>query len=113
MGLGESLPAGCAADWRTLIIRRESTGALLNQNAANYSRQFSQQVLVLSAQDDRWITAKGVQSLLQETYPRLRAVHREIKPHESPEGRIGHINFFRRYNKNLWSLVSEELLRDE
>lgn len=111
--LGESLPAGCAYDWRTLILNPKSTTALLHKHGASHHERLEQPVLVLSAEDDTWITAKGIQSLLRDTYPGLNAVHREIKVAESEAGEIGHINFFRSYNKNLWQLVATELLNHE
>lgn len=103
-GLGESLPKNCAYDWRTLILNRKSTGKLLLKTT-DYSKDLNQKVLVLYAEDDVWLTEKGVKSLLSETYPNLKPDYRFLKTSESEKGQIGHVNFFRSYNKKLWDIV--------
>ncbi|MCX8531554.1 alpha/beta hydrolase family protein [Chryseobacterium luquanense] len=103
-GLGESLPKNCAYDWRTLILNRKSTENLLHKTT-DYSKDLNQKVLVLYAEDDVWLTEKGVKSLLDETYPNLKPNYRFLKTSESEKGEIGHINFFRSYNKKLWDIV--------
>ncbi|MCX8523496.1 alpha/beta hydrolase [Chryseobacterium formosus] len=103
-GLGESLPKNCAYDWRTLILNRKSTGKLLLKTT-DYSKDLNQKVLVLYAEDDVWLTEKGVKSLLNETYPNLKPDYRFLKTSESEKGEIGHINFFRSYNNKLWDIV--------
>lgn len=108
-GLGESLPKNCAFDWRTLILNRKSTNRLLEQTA-DYSKNLTQKVLVIRADDDGWLTEKGVKSLLQDTYPNLKPVYRLIKASESEKGEIGHVNFFRSYNKKLWDIILNELI---
>ncbi len=111
-GLGESLPKNCASDWRTLILDGKSTNRLL-EKTENYSKCLTQRVLVIRAEDDIWLTEKGVKSLLNNTYPNLRPVYRLIKTSESEQGEIGHVNFFRSYNKNLWSIILNELTGNE
>lgn len=111
-GLGESLPAGCAYDWRTLVLHPESTNRLL-ERSGNHSHHLRQNTLVICAEDDTWITEKGVNSLLNKTYPHLKVRRRRIRKNESEVAEIGHINFFRRFNKKLWSIISTELLKDE
>ncbi|MFY1048427.1 alpha/beta fold hydrolase [Chryseobacterium sp. GP-SGM7] len=108
-GLGESLPKNCAYDWRTLILNRKSTGKLLLKTA-DFSKDLDQKVLVLYAEDDVWLTEKGVKNLLTETYPNLKPDYRFLKTSESERGEIGHINFFRSYNKKLWSVILNEIL---
>lgn len=108
-GLGESLPAGSAYDWRTLILNKKSTNRLL-EKTENYAVQLHQDVFVVWAEDDVWLTRKGVTSLLLETYPNLKPTYRFIKTSESEKGKIGHVNFFRSYNQKLWSLILKELL---
>ncbi|MEC3877630.1 alpha/beta hydrolase family protein [Chryseobacterium salviniae] len=108
-GLGESLPKNCAYDWRTLILNRKSTNGLLDK-IDDYSKILSQKVLVIRAEDDVWLTEKGVKSLLNDTYPNLKPVYRLIKISESDKGEIGHINFFRSYNKKLWNIILNELI---
>ncbi|WP_144283946.1 alpha/beta hydrolase family protein [Chryseobacterium echinoideorum] len=107
-GLGESLPKNCAYDWRTLILNRKSTNKLLEETE-NHSHRLIQNVLVLYAEDDDWLTEKGVESLLQKTYPNLKPEYRFLKASESDKGQIGHINFFRSYNKKLWNIVLNEI----
>lgn len=107
-GLGESLPKNCAYDWRTLILNTDSTNALLKK-AQDYSKALTQDALVIWADDDRWLTEKGVKRLLETTYPHLTPVYRLIGKNESDHGRIGHINFFRSYNKKLWTFILNEL----
>lgn len=107
-GLGESLPKNCASDWRTLILNKKSTGALL-EKTGDYSKSLSQEVFVIRAEDDAWLTEKGVKSLLNDTYPYLKPVYRLIKASESEKGEIGHINFFRSYNNKLWDIILNEL----
>ncbi|WP_374461739.1 alpha/beta fold hydrolase [Chryseobacterium taeanense] len=108
-GLGESLPKNCAYDWRTLILNRKSTNSLLDK-IEDYSKNLTQKVFVIRAEDDVWLTEKGVKSLLNETYPNLRPVYRLIKISESEKGEIGHVNFFRSYNKKLWNIILNELI---
>jgi len=107
-GLGESLPKNCAYDWRTLILNRKSTNRLL-EKIDDYSKKLTQKVFVIRAEDDVWLTEKGVLSLLNDTYPNLRPSYRLVKTSESEKKEIGHINFFRSYNKKLWNIILNEL----
>jgi predicted alpha/beta hydrolase len=107
-GLGESLPSGSAFDWRTLILNKKSTNRLL-EKGQDYSKNLTQKVLVLRAEDDIWLTEKGVKSLLQNTYPNMKPTYRLIKQSESEKNEIGHINFFRSYNRKLWNIILKEL----
>lgn len=107
-GLGESLPKNCAYDWRTLILNRKSTNGLL-EKIDDYSKGLYQKVLVIRAEDDVWLTEKGVRSLLEDTYRNLNPTYRLVKVSESEKGEIGHINFFRSYNKKLWEIILKEL----
>ncbi|MBV8328613.1 alpha/beta fold hydrolase [Chryseobacterium sp.] len=107
-GLGESLPKNCAYDWRTLILNRKSTNRLL-EKIDNYSNNLKQNVLVIRAEDDVWLTEKGVLSLLNTTYPHLCPTYRLVKTSESEKNEIGHVNFFRSYNKKLWDIILNEL----
>lgn len=107
-GLGESLPKNCAYDWRTLILNRKSTNKLF-EKTENYSHRLSQKVLVLYAEDDDWLTEKGVKSLLRNTYPNLKPEYRLLRASESDKGEIGHVNFFRSYNKKLWNIILNEI----
>lgn len=107
-GLGESLPKNCAYDWRTLILNRKSTGKLLLKTN-DYSKELNQKVLVLYAEDDVWLTEKGVKSLLNDVYSNLKPDYRFLLTSESEKGEIGHVNFFRSYNKKLWNVVLNEV----
>lgn len=107
-GLGESLPKNCANDWRTLILNRKSTNGLL-EKINDYSKELTQKVFVIRAEDDVWLTEKGVRSLLNDTYPNLKPTYRLIKTSESEKKEIGHINFFRSYNSKLWSIILNEI----
>lgn len=107
-GLGESLPKNCAYDWRTLILNRKSTNRLL-EKIDDYSKNLTQKVFVIRAEDDVWLTEKGVLSLLNNTYPNLKPSYRLVKTSESDKKEIGHINFFRSYNKKLWNIILNEL----
>lgn len=111
-GLGESLPKNCASDWRTLILNRKSTNRLL-EKTGDSSKDLQQRVLVIRAEDDAWLTEKGVKNLLKDTYPNLKPNYRLVKASESEQGEIGHVNFFRSYNKNLWDIILKELIRHE
>ncbi|WP_312900278.1 alpha/beta hydrolase family protein [Chryseobacterium taichungense] len=108
-GLGESLPKNCAYDWRTLILNRKSTNGLL-EKTDDYSKILTQKAFVIRAEDDIWLTEKGVKSLLNDTYPNLRPTYRLIKTSESEKGEIGHVNFFRSYNRKLWNIILNELI---
>lgn len=107
-GLGESLPKNCAYDWRTLILNRKSTNKLLLKTD-DYSKDLNRKVFVIQAEDDAWLTEKGVKSLLNDTYPNLKPTFRLIKTSESEKGEIGHVNFFRSYNRNLWNIILNEI----
>ncbi|MCY0971025.1 alpha/beta hydrolase family protein [Chryseobacterium wangxinyae] len=107
-GLGESLPKNCAYDWRTLILNPKSTNKLLFKTE-DFSKDLKQKVFVIQAEDDAWLTDKGVKSLLNDTYLNLKPTYRLIKTSESEKGEIGHINFFRKYNMNLWEIVLNEM----
>ncbi|WET00178.1 alpha/beta hydrolase [Chryseobacterium arthrosphaerae] len=108
-GLGESLPKNCAYDWRTLILNRKSTNRLL-EKIEDYSKKLTQNVFVIRAEDDVWLTEKGVLSLLNNTYPNLKPKYRLVKTSESDKKEIGHINFFRSYNNKLWDIILNELI---
>ena len=103
-GLGESLPADCANDWRKLVLNKKSTNKLL-ENIPNYSADLDQDVLVLRAEDDFWLTDKAVKSLFDTTYINMKPNYRLIYKAESPKLEVGHINFFRTFNQNLWSII--------
>ena len=107
-GLGESLPKNCAYDWRTLILNRISTSRLL-EKTDDFSKQLHQKTLVVYAEDDVWLTEKGVKNLLEKAYSNLKPEYRLIKVAESEKGEIGHINFFRIYNEKLWNIIFEFL----
>lgn len=109
MGLGESLPAGSANDWRTLVLNKKSTNRLLEKIDEDYSKNLAQDVLVIRAEDDSWLTDKAVRTLLEETYPNMKPVYRLVHTVESAKGEIGHINFFRSYNIKLWEIVLDYL----
>ncbi|MBK1897755.1 alpha/beta hydrolase family protein [Chryseobacterium paridis] len=111
-GLGESLPKNCAYDWRTLILNKKSTNGLL-EKIDDYSKELTQKVFVIRAEDDVWLTDKGVKSLLNGTYPNLKPTYRLVKTSESEKGEIGHVNFFRSYNKKLWNIILNELMHNE
>lgn len=108
-GLGESLPKNCAYDWRTLILNKKSTNRLL-EKIDDYSKNLQQNVFVIRAEDDVWLTEKGVRSLLNNTYPNLKPTYRLVKTSESDKKEIGHINFFRSYNNKLWDIILNELI---
>ena len=108
-GLGESLPKGSANDWRTLVLHKKSTARLLEKLGDNFAAALDQETVVLYAEDDPWVKMKGMESMMNSVYPNLKKSYREIKAVESPIGKIGHINFFRSYNKPLWEIVANEL----
>jgi predicted alpha/beta hydrolase len=103
LGLGESLPSGCAFDWRSLVLHKDSTNFLL-KSTIDISKQLQQPTLFLYAEDDKWVTMKGMQTLLADTYPNLKAQFSALKIEDSPRKKIGHVNFFRNYNKPLWEI---------
>jgi len=107
-GLGETLPSGSAFDWRVLILNKKSTNKLL-EKVQDFSKNLTQKVFVIRAEDDPWLTEKGVRSLLETTYPNMKPTYRLIKTSESEKNEIGHINFFRSYNKRLWNIILEKL----
>ncbi|WP_390451951.1 alpha/beta hydrolase family protein [Chryseobacterium sp. Alg-005] len=109
-GLGESLPKNCAYDWRTLILNKKSTNGLL-EKIDDYSKDLTQKAFVIRAEDDAWLTEKGVKSLLNDTYPNLKPTYRLVRVSESEKGEIGHVNFFRSYNKKLWDIILNELIQ--
>ena len=108
-GLGESLPKGSAYDWRKLILNRKSTGKLFAQIEKDHSKSLHQEALVIYAEDDPWVKMKGMESLMNKGYSNIRKRYREVKISESPKKEIGHINFFRSYNKRLWKIVLDYL----
>lgn len=109
-GLGESLPSGSAFDWQTLILDRKSTNRLL-EKIKDFSKMLTQKTLVIRAEDDAWLTEKGVQTLMQETYPNLNPEFLVLNRNLSPKKEIGHINFFRSFNIDLWKIPLHWLLQ--
>ncbi len=107
-GLGESLPAGNAKDWRTLLMHKKSTNKVL-EDTENYSSKLTQTAFFLYMEDDFWVTKEGVRKLMHETFPNMQPKYRKVKVSESEAGKIGHINFFRSYNKKLWNIVLNEI----
>lgn len=108
-GLGESLPKGVAFDWQTLILHKKSTRRLFEKTGKDFSKNLTQKTFVIHAEDDSWVTKKGMENLMTKSYPNLNPEYREIKIFESEKREIGHINFFRSFNKNLWKIVLNEL----
>ena len=108
-GLGETLPKGVAYDWRTLILHPKSTSRLYEKNEVDFSKNLTQKTLIIHAEDDPWVTQKGMDNLLKNVYPNLLKNFREIEISESEKKEIGHINFFRSFNKKLWKIVLDDL----
>ena len=108
-GLGADLPKNVAYDWRTLILNKKSTSKLYEKINIDFSKNLTQETFIISAEDDHWITKKGMENLMGNVYPNLQKTFREIKISESEKGEIGHINFFWSFNKNLWNIVLEQL----
>lgn len=108
-GLGETLPKGVAYDWRTLILHPKSTSRLYEKNEVDFSKNLTQKTLIIHAEDDPWVTQKGMENLLKNVYPNLLKTFREIEISESEKKEIGHINFFRSFNKKLWKIVLDDL----
>lgn len=108
-GLGESLPSGVALDWRTLILHRKSTSRLLEKISDDFSKHLTQKTLIIHAEDDAWVTLNGMESLMNTTYTNLEKKYHEIKISNSPKKEIGHVNFFRSYNRVLWRIVLDDL----
>ncbi|WP_312819896.1 alpha/beta hydrolase family protein [Kaistella carnis] len=108
-GLGESLPKGVAFDWQTLILNKKSTKRLYETNEADFSKNLYQPTFIIHAEDDSWVTQKGMRNLMKTTYPHLKTTYREVKISESDKGEIGHVNFFRSFNRGLWKIVLEQL----
>lgn len=108
-GLGESLPKGVAYDWQTLILNKKSTSRLFEKIGKDYSKNLTQETFIIYAEDDPWVTMKGMGSLMNTAYPHLQKTYREVKISESPKGEIGHVNFFRSFNIVLWKIVLDEL----
>ena len=108
-GLGESLPKGSAYDWRTLILNKKSTGRLYEKIEKDHSKDLNQEAFIIHAEDDSWVTMKGMESLMNNSYPNMKKNYREIKVSESPEKKVGHINFFRSYNRVLWKIILDKI----
>ena len=108
-GLGESLPKGVAFDWQTLILNKKSTSKLYEINETDFSKTLQQHAFIIHAEDDSWVTQKGMRNLMKTTYPNLKTTYREVKISESEKGEIGHINFFRSFNEPLWKIVFDQL----
>lgn len=108
-GLGESLPKGSANDWKTLILNPKSTHRLFEKLDVEMPGKLHQEVLIIHAEDDPWVKMKGMESLMTTSYKNMKPTYREVKITESPEQNIGHINFFRSYNRSLWNIVLHEL----
>jgi len=104
VNLGESLPTGVSKDWRTLIMHPKSVNKLLEQTP-NHSAELTQEVLYLHMEDDDWITDKGMQKLMKETFFNMKPTYRTIRVKESTGEPIGHINFFRSKHQKLWNIV--------
>lgn len=109
-GLGESLPAGVGFDWRNLILKSKSTDYLLEHSNTNISKELTKECFVLYADDDEWLTQKGVEALLKLSYPKLKPSYRLLTKSESEVGKIGHVNFFRSYNQKLWEILKQEII---
>ena len=108
-GLGESLPKGVAFDWQTLILNKKSTSRLYEKIGENISKELTQNTFIIHAEDDTWVTQKGMRNLLKNVYPNLKTTYREVKVSESEKHEIGHVNFFRSYNQKLWKIVLDHL----
>ena len=108
-GLGESLPKGSAYDWRTLILNKKSTGRLYEKIEKDHSKDLNQEAFIIHAEDDSWVTMKGMESLMNNSYPNMKKNYREIKVSESPKKQVGHINFFRSYNRVLWKIILDKI----
>ena len=74
-GLGESLPKGVAFDWQTLILNKKSTSKLYEKIGGNISKELNQNTFIIHAEDDTWVTQKGMKNLLKNVYPNFIARH--------------------------------------
>jgi predicted alpha/beta hydrolase len=55
---------------------------------------------------------KRSKKFIEDTYPNLKPTYRIVKTSESEKGEIGHINFFRSYNRKLWDIILKELVNE-
>jgi predicted alpha/beta hydrolase len=105
--LGEPLPKGAALDWQTLIMNPDSALALARQSENHYA-EIRQPMLMIGIEDDWMARKKTVDLLAQKVFVNAKVTRRQILVSESDSKSIGHMDFFRRKNKEkLWKIPLE------
>lgn len=112
MGWGEDLPAKVALQWATWC---SNPGYVQNSFGAEISEHFYKELdmptLWITATDDPIATPDNVDDMLRllENAPVTR---RRIDPVDFDLKKIGHIDFFRKRNAELWPMVTDWLTLD-
>ena len=98
LGSGEDLPKYAALEWAGWCRNRRY---ILGDEALPLERyqQFMSPVLAYSFGDDKWGTARSVDSMMQ-AYPNLERRH--VEPADFGLARIGHVGYFKPASEPLW-----------
>ncbi len=94
----EDLPGGVALEWAGWCRNRRY---LLGDNTLPLERfeSFNAPVMAYSIDDDKWGTARSVDTMMQ-AYPNLHRRH--ISPKEKNLKSLGHFGFFRSQSEPFW-----------
>ncbi|MFQ5549310.1 MAG: alpha/beta fold hydrolase [Woeseia sp.] len=109
IGWGENLPAGVAMQWAAWCSQ---PGYVLNSIGSDITTDFFDEIrnpiLWLTATDDPIATPENIDDMLR-LYENASITQRRIDPAEYGLKRIGHIDFFRSRNAELWPIVTDWL----
>jgi predicted alpha/beta hydrolase len=109
LGMGEDLPSGVASQWALWCSRQGYVGSALGgEILVHHYDRLTMPMMVLNMTDDPVATPRNVTDM-HKVFPRAKITEVWIQPSDYRIKAIGHIGFFRKANKILWSKVSQWL----
>ena len=110
VGMGENLPKQVAAQWRTWCNGSGYIQTELERIDRHYYDQIALPSLWLHATDDDIATLANVKQMIA-VFDHLKADIITLDPSDHRTDHIGHMKFFSRQNRHLWSMATDWLAR--
>ncbi|MDR3613026.1 MAG: alpha/beta fold hydrolase [Candidatus Obscuribacterales bacterium] len=111
LGLGEDLPKGIARQWADWCTNPGYvSNAFGKEIHKNYYQNLSMPMLVINMKDDAISTPRNVEAL-QTLFPNAQIETVWLEAQDYKLKTVGHMGFFRKENKVLWTTVKEWLER--
>ena len=109
-GIGETMPGGVFLDWARWIGRPDYFFGDPDLPETARFAEVRLPLLVIGALDDPWANPRATHDLMRHY---VGADVREVWLAPDANGRIGHMGFFRRANREHWPAATDFLLHGE